>query len=28
VWTEGLYRSHVPAPVLQAIVSWIAEVNA
>jgi alpha/beta superfamily hydrolase len=28
VWTEGLYRSHVPAPVLQAIVSWVAEVNA
>lgn len=28
VWTEGLYRSHVPAPVLLAIVSWITEVNA
>jgi hypothetical protein len=28
VWTEGMFRSHVPAPVLGSIVSWISEVNA
>jgi len=28
VWTEGIFRSHVPAPVLASIVSWISEVNA
>lgn len=28
VWTEGVYRSHVPAPVLAEILSWITEVNA
>jgi alpha-beta hydrolase superfamily lysophospholipase len=28
VWREGLYRSHVPVPVLENILSWIREVNA